>query len=398
MLIGSQKRRRFHLALALSACSALALGLMGCPPPANQSGISGSPSGPSTTLIVGFVGPLTGDAASFGISQKNGIEMARDEINAAGGVGGSPVTVVYEDTQLDQNKAITAFNKVTDSDKATVVLGETSSANTKAIGPLAQRKGVLLLSPIASSANLTTSGFPLFRISPSDAFQARIAAQYALSRGWKTTAILYTNDEWGTGLKDAFATDFKAGGGQVLGDTGVEPKAQDIRPSLTKIKSLKPAFIYIPMHPDEAGVAIKQAKQLGIASSFLGADSFSEPTIAKIAGSATDGVVYTMPASGFGAAYDQFAKQYQAKFNGAPNYNAAAGYDALKVIAAAAKRAGKTDATALATALKQTKNYEGASGSITFDTNGDVTSKAFDLKKLQNGQSTLVQGHIAINK
>lgn len=354
--------------------------------------------GKSTGLKVAFLGPLSGDAASFGTSQKNGIEVALQEVNAAGGINGTPVSVVYEDTQLDQNKAIAAFNKVVDSDGAKVVLGDSSSANTMAIGPLAKRKDVLLLSPIASSASLTKSGFPIFRVSPSDAFQARIASRYAINQGWKTAAIIYTNDEWGTGLKEEFSSNFAALGGKVIDASGIEPKSQDFRPQLTRLKSQQVEFVYIPLHPDEAVVALKQARQLGLKTQFVGADSFSEPTIAKAAGQAADGVIYTVPAAGYGTAYSDFAKSYKTKFGEEPNYNAAAGYDSLRIIVEAAKKAGSFDRSALAKALSEQSAFEGASGTIVFDKNGDVVSKAFDIKKLQNGKPTTIKAKIEVSK
>ena len=350
----------------------------------------------SSPLVVAFLGPLSGDAASFGVSQRRGIELALDEMNSSGGVGGQPVQVVFEDTQLDQNRAIAALNKVVDVDKAVVVLGDTSSSNTMAIGPLAQRRGVLLVSPLASAANVTSSGFRIYRISPSDTFQARIAAKFAIDSGWKSASVLYTNDEWGNGLSKEFAEFFKANGGAIQESLGTEPRGQDFRPQLTRLKTNGPSVIYIPMHPDEAAVALKQARQLGLTTQFLGGDSFSEPTIAKTAGAAANGVVYTVPGSATSEVFAQFSAKYKQRYGEAPNYNAAAGYDALKIVADSAKRASSRDLSALADSLGKISGYQGASGVITFDAKGDVTSKTFDIRRLENQQSVVVKANVSL--
>jgi len=155
---------------------------------------------------------------------------------------------------------------------------------------------------------------------------------------------------------------------------------------LTRIKADAPAVVYIPLHPDEAAVALKQSRQLGIKAQFLGADSFSEPTIAKVAGPAANGVIYTVPSPGYGPKYQRFARKYQVRFGEVPNYNAAAGYDSLWVVAEAVRRAGKLDPDAIRQALRETRGFEGVSGTITFDANGDVTSKGFDIKRLEGGK------------
>ncbi len=379
--------------VALLTCAAM----VGCTRqggqgPGGKTGASGS----QPVIAVGFIGPLSGDAASFGVSQKTGIELAANELNARGGITGKAVKVVFEDSQLDQNKAITAFNKLVDSDKAQVILGETSSANTLAIGPLAQRKGVLLVSPIASAADLTRSGFRMFRVSPSDSFQAKVAAQFAQGKRWKTAAVLYTNDAWGSGLMEGFTSDFTSLGGKILTREAVEPKTQDLKTQLTKIKSLAPDVVYIPLHPDEAIVAFRQAAQLGLRTAFLGADSFSEPTVREAAGDAVNGVTYTVPAPGSGEVFRRFAEAYKAKYGTEPNYNAAAAYDSVMVLAEAAKSARSIDAAGLADALAGVKGFQGASGLISFDANGDVVSKAYDIMRIEHGKPIVSQSGVTV--
>jgi branched-chain amino acid transport system substrate-binding protein len=212
-----------------------------------------------------------------------------------------------------------------------------------------------------------------------------MAASFATKKGYKKGAVIYVNNDWGNGLKEGFDKDFKAGGGEVVSAESVEPDLKDFRTVLIKVKSMAPDFVYIPVHPDQAGVLLKQAKELSLKIQFLGADSFSEKSILTVAGTSAEGVIFTMPAKSAGAVYDEFQKKYKAKFNSDASYISAAAYDAVMVIAKALTEAG-VDADKIKVALGNIKNYQGASGDITFDKNGDVVNKKFDLLVIKNSE------------
>lgn len=336
-------------------------------------------------IKIGVISPLTGPAASFGIAQKNGSDLAAEELNVKGGINGMKINLIYEDSQLDPNKALSAFKKLTSIDKVTIVIGQGSTSEILAMSPSAEKEKVILISPGASGAKISEAGDYIFRISPSDAFQGAMGAKFALKKGYKKGVIIFVNNDWGTGLKDGFKKDFEKGGGELVLTEAVDPSTKDFRTILTKIKSINPDFIYIPIHPDQAGVILKQIKELAVRSQLIGADSFSEKSILTVAGNAADGVIFTMPVENKDVAFQDFQKKYKEKYKTDASYIAAASYDTVMVLAKAISEAG-ADTEKIKRTLYSIKNYKGASGDITFDEHGDVVNKSFSLMIIKNGK------------
>ena len=339
----------------------------------------------ASEIKLGIISPLTGPAASFGVSQKNGSDLAIEELNSKGGVNGKKLVAIYEDSQVDPNKALAAFKKLTEVDKVSFVIEQGSTSEILALAPVAEKAKIILIASVASGAKITDAGDFTFRISPSDTVQGPIASDFATRKGFKKAAIIFVNNDWGSGLKEGFEKRFQENGGEVLLSESMDPATKDFRTSLTKIKSAKPDIIYIPVHPDQAGVLLQQAKELGVKAQFFGTDSFSEKSILSVAGNAAEGVVFTIPAKTAGPIFDEFSKKYKAKFNTDANYIAAAAYDSVMVISKASSE-GKYDPEKTKSNLYQIKGYNGASGDITFDKNGDVINKKFDLLIVKKGE------------
>jgi branched-chain amino acid transport system substrate-binding protein len=337
------------------------------------------------SIRLGFIGPLTGPAASYGVAQMRGVMLAEKEINASGGINGKKFQIIFEDSQMDPNKSVSSMKKLVDIDRVPAVIGETSTTATLAIADIANRSKTILLSPLASGSKLTDAGDYIFRLSPADTFQALIMAKYLYKRGLKNGCIIYTNDDWGGGLQKAFQKDFERLGGVILLSEGVTPGTQDFRTLLVKIKTLQPEFVFIPLHPNESAIFLRQVKELKVPAQIVGGDNFSEKAILATAGSAADGVIFAMAAQPNGKAFKKFTQNYKAKFNEDPSYSAAAAYDSAYLLAEAIKKSGNSGEQ-IKKALYETKNYEGASGSIGFDQHGDVTTKSFEIIQIKNGQ------------
>jgi branched-chain amino acid transport system substrate-binding protein len=334
---------------------------------------------------LGFIGPLTGPAASYGVSQMRGVELAVEEINSAGGIEGEKIKVIFEDSQMDPNKAISAIKKRIDIDKVLAIIGETTTTGTLAIANIANQGRTVLLSPLASGAKITDAGDYVFRVSPSDDFQAIVAAKFIFQKGLRNGAIVYTNDDWGAGLQKAFKEYFVGLGGSILAMEGCTPGTQDFRTQLVKIKNLNPDFIYIPLHPDESATFLRQVKEVKVPGQILGADNFSEKAILRTAGSAADGVIFTMPTKPTGEEFRNFSEKFKVRFNEDGSYNSAAAYDCVYILAEAIKRSGLSGEN-IKNALYNIRDYKGASGAIGFDENGDVTTKKFTVIKIKNGE------------
>lgn len=337
------------------------------------------------SVKIGFIGPLTGAAASYGVPQKNGAALAAEEINAGSGLNGKKIEIIFEDSQMDPNKATSAMKKLIDIDRVSSVIGETTTAGTLAIADTANKNKVVLISPSASGAKITDAGDYVFRISSSDSFQATIAAKLISEMGLKRGAIVFTNDDWGGGIEKALREEFSKLGGTILVSEGCTPGSQDFRTQLVKIKALTPDFIYIPLYPAESAIFLRQVKELRVTGQIIGADNFSEKAILKTAGNAAEGVIFTMPTSPSGSAYEEFAKRYKEKFNEDASYSAAAAYDTVKILYEVMKKVG-TQGEKIKNELYTISDFPGVSGKIGFNKHGDVTTKEFSIIRIQKGE------------
>ena len=161
--------------------------------------------------------PLSGEVASYGQKAKRGIELAVEECNAKGGVLGRSVSIDFQDDRNDKKDAVSIVTKFATIDKLPVVFGSAGSSCTLAIAPIANRNRVVLISPISSSAQLSTDGGPFFfRTVPADNVQAEILAKWVYATGKRRVVVIFTNNSWGKPLADGFADRFKALGGTVV--------------------------------------------------------------------------------------------------------------------------------------------------------------------------------------
>lgn len=345
---------------------------------------SGSNKTPTETspITVGFVGPLTGDAASIGTVAKAGAELAVQEVNAAGGINGRQLNVIYEDTQCASTPANNAANKLMNVDKVTAILGGTCSTETSAFAPAAMQNKTIVLSYCSSAPSLSKTGKYFFRDYPSDLLQGKIMAEYAYNTlGARDVYILYHVSDWGTGLKDIFSQRFQELGGTVLGTDGSQQENRDYRTQLAKVKASDAHFVYAPMYTEGSAAAMKQAKELGLTAQLLGGDTWDDTKFqesVKNLGTFIYPKIATPPA-------DEFNKRIEAQA-GVKEVPICAteSYDAVHILAQALKRAG-TDPDDLANALRETK-YDGVSGHVEFDQNGDMKGGAYTMRKIASGK------------
>ena len=335
-----------------------------------------NPAGPPTkkTIKIGAVLPLTGEAAKYGDSSRKAIDQAVSEINDAGGVHGSSLAVVYEDDQATAAKGVSAFMKLVTVDKVPAVIGALPSSVTLAIAPIANKNKVVLLSPMSSNPQITSSGEYIFRNCISDTYEGAEMAKYASGKlDLKSIAILYINNDYGVGLRDVFTKAFSAAGGKIITSEAFNQGATDFRAQLTKIKAANPDGVYIVGY-NEMIVIFRQIKQLGLKGQMLSTIMLNDQGLVDKMGGTADGTILTAwafdPASK-DAAIIKFVKAYKAKYGGAPDVFAAQAYDALKLIAKAMTDVGSTT-TDIKKGLYGIKDYPGAAGVTSFDSNGDV--------------------------
>ncbi len=344
----------------------------------------------SGTIKIGFVGPLSGDAANLGANARAAVEIAVDEVNKAGGVNGRPLEVVYEDGGCNGKTASAAANKLINADHVPVILGGACSGETMSFTGAAEQSKTVVFSYCSSVPALTNAGDYIFRDYPSDSFQGVYGANYAYNQlGARKVAILYVKSDWGAGIKDVFKPAFQNLGGQIVAEEGYEQTSRDLRTQLTKIKSVKPDLVYFLGYTDESIAGLKQAAELGLNVPKLGGDAWDDPKIFSGAGRAAEGVMYTVVTAPLN---DQFKVAMKAK-TGTDDVLACTptAYDAVKILAGIMAKVG-TDPTAIKSALYQTDYKGGVSNAeIAFDQNGDVKVASYIVKKVVNGKAVEVK-------
>lgn len=338
-------------------------------------------------IKLGFIGPLTGDAASLGTVARSAVELAVEEINASGGVDGRMLEVVAEDGECTAGPATSAASKLINADGVEAIIGGLCSSETAAFAPAAMQAKVVTLSYCSSAPPLSQTGKYFFRDYPSDANQGKFAAEYAYNTlGVRKVAVVYHISDWGTGIKNVFVERFKALGGEIVVEEGSLQTNRDYRTSIQKVQTAAPDYIYAALYP-EGGIAfLQQAKEVNVTTKILGGDAWGDTKLQAEA-AALD-ILYVEPKSSWP---DDFKTKLLAKAGGeqVPVCSANA-YDAVYIMAAAMEKAGTSDSDKLADALRATK-YNGVSGRIEFDANGDVTVADYVVKRIANGSSTVVE-------
>jgi len=361
------------VALALLVGVALAGGLLG-----------GCGKDAPAEIKIGCITPLTGENANYGKQTKAGVDLAVEQINARGGIGGKKLVVVYEDDQMNAKVGTDAIQKLISVEKVPVILGAFGSRVTLAIAPIAERSKVVLFSASSTADAIADAGDYIFRNVPPNAGQGTTAAHFcqdALEA--KTACVLQVNDDYGRSLGDAFVSAFKEKG-QVLSVETYSPGVKDYRTQLTRIRGQAPDVVFCPSYYQEMGLILKQAKELGIEARFISGDGAVDPQLVTLAGNAAEGSYYTMMGIPLGSpAAAKFETDYEKKYGEKPGVYAAYAYDATMIIADAISRGGYT-ADGVKQALYDTTGYSGVTGITSFDARGEVR-KPYAVFEVRNG-------------
>jgi branched-chain amino acid transport system substrate-binding protein len=339
-------------------------------------------------IKIGAILPLTGDAAIWGQNDKEGMDLAVEEINAAGGIKGIKVRIIYEDSEALPQKAVAAFQKLVNIEKVSVIIGDIASSPTFAIAPLAQQHKVVLLSPGATAPKLSEAGPYFFRIWNSDAEEGEKMADFSYHKlKLRKIAILYINNDYGSGLKDVFSVEFEKRGGKIVAVERFQQNDIDFKTQLYKIKAVNPEAIYLVGYPKEIPLILKQAKEIGLKKQILGSVAFEDPGIVELAKDAAEGVIYPYPIDPDPnePSVKHFIESFRKKYNKEPGIGANAGYDAVKMIVKAIELSCGFSGEDIRKGLNMIKDYHGASGVMTFDENGDV-HKPIGFKIIKNGK------------
>jgi branched-chain amino acid transport system substrate-binding protein len=344
-------------------------------------------------IVIGEYGSLTGTTATFGQSTNNAIQMAVEQINAAGGVLGKKLRVIVEDDQSKPEEAATAVTKLINQNHVVAMLGEVSSSRSLAAAPICQANGVPMISPSSTNPRVTQVGDYIFRVCFIDPFQAEVGARIAweILKLKKVAILSDVRNDYSVGLQTFFRQTFKGFGGEIVAEQSYSEGDSDFRAQLTQIKSANPEGIYVPGYYTEVGTIARQARELGITVPLIGGDGWDSPRLWEIGGEALNGCHFSNHYSvdDPSPAVQKFVADYRAKYNQVPDALAALGYDAARILADAMKRAGTTKGDKVRDALTATKDFPGVTGTITINKERNAVKPAVVLK-IENGKFVYV--------
>jgi len=338
---------------------------------------------------VGLVAPFTGPAAIWGQWLKEGAGLAAYQYTNA--AHRCELRLIYEDSEGSPSKAVQAIQKLISLDRVQIVYGPLSSAEVLAVAPIAEKAKVVLLTPSASSKDITKAGDYIFRTYPSDQQQSVFLAKYCFSKlRAKKIAVIYRVDDFGQGVKDDFTGELqKLGAVRVLAE-GFAPGVDNFRSIIAKVKISEPEFTLIVGMPKDLGLILGQAAELEWKTQFISTANIENPEVLKLAGTAAEGVIYGSVV--FNTRSDDlqiraFQELYKKQYGKAENagLGVALAYDGMRVILNAVERAQPLSPQGIRDALYSMKDFPGVTGSVTFDKNGDVT-KSFGLKIIRQGK------------
>ncbi len=379
-------KRTIALLLVLAVCAA---GLAGCGSPASVT---------EQTLNIGVIAPLTGSAATFGVSSRNGILMAVDEFNAAGGamIDGiaSTVNAVVEDDTGSPEVGASAAQKLISQDKIIGLVGAITSKVTLAVAPIMQEAGIPTITGTSTNVQVTQIGDYIFRGCFIDPFQGTVMANYVWNTAkLKTAAVLYDNgNDYNKGLAENFRSSFESLGGTVVAFEAFtdEEKTVDFKAQLTNIKAANPAFLYLPNYYGATALILKQAREMGLDVPAGGGDGWDSPKLVEVGGSAAEGGVFSNHFSKDDprAEVQSFVTAYRAKFGMDPDALATLNYDSAGLLLKALTIAGTTDRAAIRDAMKNI-SFQGVTGLLAFDAGRNPIKSAVILR-IEDGKQVYV--------
>lgn len=383
---------------ALAAAAALlVMPLSGCSADPAEDG-----SGSAETVKIGVMGPKTGSLSQYGQAVLNAVEIAKKEINDKGGIlGGRMIETIVEDEKGDVTEAINVYNKLVGSDNVVAILGDVTSAPSKAVAQKAAVDKIPMITASGTDADITKAGENVFRTCFIDPYQGQLMASYAAKKlNAKTAAILYdSGDSYSTGIADAFEAAAKELGMTVTNKLGYASKSTDFNAQLTQLKSSNPDVVLLPVYYNDVMLILKQAKQQGLTCKFLGADGWDgvEPLLEKDP-SLNDMVKNAYFCSQYSAVSDDqdlqnFLKTYKDTYGVDANMFAVLGYDTMHILAQAIDKAGSTDSDKIVAALKET-NYTGLTGTTVFDEERNPVREAI-ITTFENGKYKVLEPYKA---
>lgn len=348
----------------------------------------------SDTVKIGSMFELTGSAAGYGTSMNNAVKMAVEEINADGGIDGKEIEIVEYDIQSDETQSAQSTTTLTTSDKVTAIVGPALTGTFQAAIPIANQNEVPIISPTATDDSVLEkedgSVYEFaYRACFTNSYQGTALAQFANENLEAEKAVIFADNssDYAQGLTQTFEDTFQ---GEIVSVQNFTADQTDFSASLTNIEDMDFDVLYVPGYYEQAGPIIKQAREMGITQPILGPDGFGNEIIYDLAGEANMiNVFYTshFAVESEDPKIQEFVSSYREKFDVEPDMFTGLAYDSVQIVKEAVERAGTTDPVAVNEEIAKTENFEGVTGTFSFDENHNPV-KSVSIIEIQDGGPT----------
>ena len=332
---------------------------------------------------IGVVLPLTGGVAAFGETSKKGLDVAYEQKNKLS--NGDTIKLVVVDDRSDKVEAANAVKKLIDNDKVSVILGEVASSNSLAMAPIAEKNKTPMITHASTNPRVTKGKKYVTRACFIDPFQGAVMAKYALDNNLKTAVVVTdAKQDYSVGLSKAFKKAYTAGGGKIVKTVLINSGDKDFNAQVAAIKAANPDIVAFTGYYNEAALLVKQARDMGVKTPFIGADGVGFPQLIEIAGKAAEGFMYTdhfNEAAAKSPEAKAYVEAYHKKYNKSADSMGALAADAYGMIVTAMENCikdgkGSDDKECINTNLRNTKDYKGITGVITINKDGNAVKSA----------------------
>lgn len=342
--------------------------------------VSGCTKKNANEIVIGHFASMTGSEATFGTSTDDGIRMAIEEVNNAGGIKGKKVKLITMDDQGKAEEATSVVTRLIQQEKVVAILGEVASGRSLAAAPIAQKSKVPMVTPSSTNQKVTEIGNYIFRTCFIDPFQGTVMAAFAINnlKVKKVAVLRDVKSDYSVGLADFFIAKFKELGGTVIADVSYQAGDVDFKAQLTQLKSKNPEAIFVPGYYTEVGLVALQARELGIKVPLLGGDGWDSPKLHEIGKQAIEGGYFSnhYASDSTDPIAQEFTKKYTEKYKKVPDGMAATGYDGARILLQAMANAPTVDSENIRNELAKIRDFAGVTGKITMNEKRDAIKSA----------------------
>jgi branched-chain amino acid transport system substrate-binding protein len=323
--------------------------------------------------------PLSGDAGTFG---KNALQGATLAIEQAKPETGSAFVVKAEDSRGTAQDAVAAGRKLISVDHAVMLIGDVTSAGTHALLPVIAEARVPLISPSASDPALSGASPYFARVWPSDVFEARVIAGYARDRGFKRIAVVYANTDYGVAMVQEFKKQDDTN--RIAFEARVDRETLDYRPTIERIRLTSADALFLVLYPEDSRRLLRQMADAKVSIPMLATATFEDPKLLTSPGAPRVVFASPVPPPDSMVARQRFIEAYKQRFGEPAGVLSDMGYDAANILMGAWTSHSAQGPDAVIRAIRDTKNYQGVGGTLSFTPDGDVV-KDYRLRTIRDG-------------